>query len=224
MPKPASTTARGYGWQHQKIRQQWAPLVAAGQVNCARCGRPIPPGTAWDLGHDDHDRSRYTGPEHMTCNRTAGARKGARITNARRRFTPAVRIPEHLRWRPCVICGQVYRARTEEQRACSQPCGVEVRRRNRPPAKAKPQRRRPMCSECGQQFILPPGRGYARRLTCGTDCAAKRQARLTGAWASRTYTCERCGEQHEQKPGPGRPRTTCDPCRGITPPPTATRW
>jgi len=23
----------------------------------------------WDLGHDDYDRSRYTGPEHRKCNR-----------------------------------------------------------------------------------------------------------------------------------------------------------
>jgi hypothetical protein len=83
MPRPASTTDRGYGWQHQKTRQQWAPRVDAGQVDCARCGRPIPPGTQWDLGHDDHDRRRYTGPEHMTCNRAAGATHG----NRRRRWT-----------------------------------------------------------------------------------------------------------------------------------------
>lgn len=91
MPKPASTTARGYGWQHQKLRQQWAPLVAAGAVTCPRCGHLIPPDTPWDLGHHDHDRSRYTGPEHTTCNRTAGARHGARITNARRRYRQGTR-------------------------------------------------------------------------------------------------------------------------------------
>jgi hypothetical protein len=31
--------------------------------------RSILPGQDWDLGHDDYDRSRYTGPEHRRCNR-----------------------------------------------------------------------------------------------------------------------------------------------------------
>jgi hypothetical protein len=83
MPKPASTTDRGYGWQHQKIRQQWAPLVAAGGVTCWRCGRLIEAGQLWDLGHSDHDRTTYTGPEHRRCNRAAGATHG----NRRRRWT-----------------------------------------------------------------------------------------------------------------------------------------
>jgi hypothetical protein len=102
MPKPASTTDRGYGWQHQKIRKQWAPLVAAGGVTCWRCGRPIEPGQAWDLGHDDHDRTVYRGPEHRAPNRLAGARKGGRATSARRHPTrPAPGItppPTAARW------------------------------------------------------------------------------------------------------------------------------
>jgi hypothetical protein len=52
-------------------------------VVCARCGRPIAPGSAWDLGHDDHDCSVYTGPEHARCNRGAPSRKRHRAkTNA----------------------------------------------------------------------------------------------------------------------------------------------
>jgi hypothetical protein len=75
----ASTTARGYGWQHQKLRQAIAPLVNAGRAKCARCLCPIAAGESWDLGHDDHDRSRYTGPEHRACNRaTAGRRRRRR--------------------------------------------------------------------------------------------------------------------------------------------------
>ena len=59
-----STTARGYGWSHQLRRKEWAPIVAAGSVKCARCGLPILPRQAWDLGHVDADRSSYAGPEH----------------------------------------------------------------------------------------------------------------------------------------------------------------
>jgi hypothetical protein len=59
-----STTARGYGWAHQLMRKRLAPIVAAGLARCARCGELILPGQAWDLGHVDGDRSRYSGPEH----------------------------------------------------------------------------------------------------------------------------------------------------------------
>lgn len=65
----ARTAARGYGAQHQRLRRAWAPHVAAGLVDCARCGHRITPGTPWDLGHHDHNRSVYTGPEHAACNR-----------------------------------------------------------------------------------------------------------------------------------------------------------
>lgn len=64
-----NTTARGYGRQHQLLRACWAPYVAAGIVDCWRCGERIQAGAPWDLGHDDVDRGRYTGPEHAACNR-----------------------------------------------------------------------------------------------------------------------------------------------------------
>jgi hypothetical protein len=80
-----SRTERGYGLEHQQLRQRWAPIVAAGTVRCPRCGRDIHAGQAWDLGHDDQDRSLYTGPEHALCNRRAGARAGNRVASRNRR-------------------------------------------------------------------------------------------------------------------------------------------
>ena len=72
-----TSTQRGYGTEHRNLRNQWRPQVEAGTVHCARCGRPIQPGQPWDLGHDDHDRTRYRGPEHARCNRaTAGRTPG----------------------------------------------------------------------------------------------------------------------------------------------------
>jgi hypothetical protein len=78
-----STTARGYGTPHQTERQRWAPYVAQGIVPCARCSRIIPPGTPWDLDHNE-TRTGYIGPSHRACNRAAGARKINAIRSARR--------------------------------------------------------------------------------------------------------------------------------------------
>ena len=66
-----SRRQRGYGAEHDARRRALAPFVAGGLATCARCGEIIEPGTAWDLGHDDLDRSRWTGPEHASCNRAA---------------------------------------------------------------------------------------------------------------------------------------------------------
>jgi hypothetical protein len=74
MSRRAKTTYRGYGWKHQVLRQSAAREVDAGLVACARCGKPIIPGEPWDLGHDDHDRSVYTGPEHRRWNRATTGR------------------------------------------------------------------------------------------------------------------------------------------------------
>jgi hypothetical protein len=77
-PERKNTTERGYGTEHQKLRKQWEPKVKAGVVICARCRKWIAPQAAWDLGHDDIDRGRYTGPEHAACNRATSAHRVAR--------------------------------------------------------------------------------------------------------------------------------------------------
>jgi len=76
MSQGAKTSERGYGWSHRQERQRWQHhRVATGRVICARCGRPINPREPWDLGHDDHDRRSYAGPEHRRCNRATNKRK-----------------------------------------------------------------------------------------------------------------------------------------------------
>ena len=59
--------------------------IDAGLGSCWRCGRWIAPGSAWHVGHDDNDRSVIRGAEHAGENLKAGASKGARIANARRK-------------------------------------------------------------------------------------------------------------------------------------------
>jgi len=79
---------RGYGAEHDRLRAAWKPLVAAGGVDCYRCEEPIEPGTRWDLGHDDVDRSKYSGPEHADeCNRSAGGRAAHGLPPRPRRST-----------------------------------------------------------------------------------------------------------------------------------------
>lgn len=86
MPPTRSTTARGYGTPHQRERERWKPLVDSGNASCARCGKAIAPGQPWDLGHTD-DRTAYTGPECVPCNRSAGGRNGAAAVHGARQMT-----------------------------------------------------------------------------------------------------------------------------------------
>jgi hypothetical protein len=65
---------RGYDAGHEAERKRWAPLVATGNVKCWRCREHIPADAAWDLGHDDRDRSKYRGPECRPCNRATSGR------------------------------------------------------------------------------------------------------------------------------------------------------
>lgn len=83
MARP-TTGQRGYGRSHKEERARWAPKVDAGLVDCARCGQRLEPGRPWDLGHDDRDRGKYNGPEHLTCNRSAGGKNGRAVQLAGR--------------------------------------------------------------------------------------------------------------------------------------------
>ena len=83
------TRDRGYNASHRAERARWAPIVATGSVMCARqgpkcVGKPIAPDQDWDLGHTD-DRTGWTGPECVPCNRGAGGTAGAHKTNQMRK-------------------------------------------------------------------------------------------------------------------------------------------
>lgn len=70
--------------EHRAARAAMKARVDAGDGWCWRCGRHLPPGSRFHAGHDDNDRSVYRGAECPPCNLKAAARKGNRISNARR--------------------------------------------------------------------------------------------------------------------------------------------
>lgn len=93
MPSKGNTSRRGYGHPHQQERAKWVPIVKAGKAICWRCGLPIAPNAKWDLGHDDLDRTKYRGPEHIGRECPAG---GNRATAGRRK--PRVDTDTTRRW------------------------------------------------------------------------------------------------------------------------------
>ena len=79
-----STVERGYGAAHRRLKDRWQVEVDANGATCFRCGGSVPKGSRkWDLGHTE-DRTGWTGPEHVGCNRSAGGRNGAAVSLARR--------------------------------------------------------------------------------------------------------------------------------------------
>src|SRR5262245_13924817 len=83
-----TTKQRGYGWTHVKTRAWWKPQVERGEIDCWRCGKPILPGTKWELGHSDVDRSVTMGPEHFICNRSSAGKRGRAKQLAARNYRP----------------------------------------------------------------------------------------------------------------------------------------
>lgn len=87
----ASNTARGYGIAHIRARERYARAMDRdGPIRCA-CTRPecarhdelqcpemLDNDRDWDLGHTD-DRTAWTGPECVPCNRGAGARRATQV-------------------------------------------------------------------------------------------------------------------------------------------------
>jgi hypothetical protein len=89
MAKQAKTASRGYGSKHQTERARVKrELVDPGLAYCWRCGGWIDPSQPWDLGHDDHDRTLYRGPEHRGRECPAGGNRATyhRRTTKQRRW------------------------------------------------------------------------------------------------------------------------------------------
>jgi len=83
----ATTAERGYGGQHVKLRKKIQKQMDAGKVfHCWRCGRVISPSGGFDLGHDDDDRSKYMGPEHISCNRATSRHKAGNVVDTSREW------------------------------------------------------------------------------------------------------------------------------------------
>lgn len=88
---PGRTINNGYGKEHKRLRAAIAQRMRAGEIfRCWRCGQLINPRLPWDLGHDDADRTRYRGPEHVACNR-AHTRRRAKLAGRGRGAVPAPR-------------------------------------------------------------------------------------------------------------------------------------
>ncbi|HXW33685.1 MAG TPA: hypothetical protein VEJ87_03835 [Acidimicrobiales bacterium] len=66
-----------YGYHHKQLRRKWKLRVERGDVDCARCGKPVFPFQAWDLDHKPGGGPyEYLGVSHAKCNR-------ATLTHAR---------------------------------------------------------------------------------------------------------------------------------------------
>ena len=92
----AGTTARGYGYGHQKARAAALGALIDG-APCGRCGGPMWRAQArhLDLDHTE-DRAGYRGLAHRKCNRSAGQAKAMRLK--RTHAQPSTPTPRSRNW------------------------------------------------------------------------------------------------------------------------------
>jgi hypothetical protein len=139
---PGATRRGGWGHMHQQRRRQLEPLVRAGAINCARCGRRIEPHQAWAIDHHDDRRLGYLGPSHATCNAIAAANKA----NRNRHGLPVTHRVATIDRRP----------RTRNRRPPGQPAGRLLRRS--PMANRQPTRPRTLtATRCPGSLRIRPG-------------------------------------------------------------------
>lgn len=80
------------GWNGRNVEKARAKVQAEidqGRAVCGKCGKPVLPGQAFDAGHVVDlmygTADRTVQAEHRSCNRSAGGRLGAAVTNGRRK-------------------------------------------------------------------------------------------------------------------------------------------
>lgn len=92
-PADAARRAEYDSPEYRRERARLGREVKAGRASCWRCGGWIAPGSKWNVGHDDHDRSIIRGAEDESCNLKSAASKGARTANANRKARKAGLLP-----------------------------------------------------------------------------------------------------------------------------------
>jgi hypothetical protein len=71
-----SAAARGYGNAHQALRRSWKKRIDRGELvpcGCGRCGQMIGPGTDFDMGHPNDDKTLTPTPWIRRHNRQFAA-------------------------------------------------------------------------------------------------------------------------------------------------------
>lgn len=150
-----SAAERGYGPAHTAKRRWYKRnVVDKGNGYCWRCGIWLDPNEPWDLGHDDHDRTIYRGPECRPCNRGTAAARGNKMR-------PADRKTYDLE---CRTCGAQFVSIFHRQRYCSKQCSPG----RKPPKPKTSSVYFPTCW-CGAQF--------AARSATIKNCPAHRDSR-----------------------------------------------
>lgn len=100
-----TTTQQGLGWSHQKARAKAMRELREGEA-CPFCGDGMFREQALDYDHViPRSQGGTDGPRrlsHASCNRQAGGRLGARLTNARKRAAAAAPPAAGT---PCYRCG-----------------------------------------------------------------------------------------------------------------------
>ncbi len=117
-PRPSST-ARGYGTEHQRRRRELLPLFMG--RNCAECGEEMRADQALDLDHSVPLRVDPTSKADRVLHRACNAAWNRSGQPTGFDYSP----------RPCVVCGTEYKPKLPSHVSCSRACGVTVRRRNR---------------------------------------------------------------------------------------------
>jgi hypothetical protein len=81
MPSKGNTTARGYGREHQLVRERLLRLHREG-TECVRCGQPMYSWQRLQAGHAEIPASeggKAERLEHAECNEEAGRLKAASL-------------------------------------------------------------------------------------------------------------------------------------------------